>query len=102
MVLIDHSIMVSEVILNQNFFLVWGENPSLSILNRYESQKTIHTLYCPFKRLCFFLGWICPGTNAERYLNGSQLIPRQLIIQTGHILQLDSAVTDSLSMGGVL
>jgi hypothetical protein len=35
----------------------------------------------------------------ERYLNGSQ---RQLIIQTVYILQLDSAVTDSLPRGRVV
>ncbi len=33
---------------------------------------------------------------SEGYMNGSQLILRQLIIQTVHILQLDSAVTDAL------
>ena len=41
---------------------------------------------------------------AERYLNGSQRTRylRQLIIQTVHILQLDSAVTDSLPRGSVV
>jgi hypothetical protein len=42
---------------------------------------------------------------AERYLNGSQAkpaYPRQLIIQTVHILQLDSAVTGSLPRGSVV